>query len=68
MKVQYDFRKIAFGFASAEAERKHDPGLLIDGHIDFKSATDEALRGSRFLFLGYKGAGKSHIGARLLLT
>jgi hypothetical protein len=63
-----DFRNIAFGFASAEAERSRDPGLLVEGHIDFKAATEEALNGPRYLFLGYKGAGKSHIGERLQLS
>jgi len=64
----HDFRKIAFGFASAEAERSNDPGLLVEGHIDFKAASEEALHGSRYVFLGYKGAGKTHVGERLFLT
>jgi hypothetical protein len=63
----YDFRKIVFGYASAEAEVSHDPGLLTEGHIDFKAASEQALNGPRYIFLGYKGSGKSHIGERLLL-
>lgn len=62
-----DFRDIAFGYTSAEAERSNDPGLLVDGYIDFKSASEQAISGSRFLFLGYKGAGKSTIGEHLQL-
>lgn len=63
-----DFRKIAFGFASAETERSHDPGLLLDGYIDFKGAAEEARVGHKYLFLGYKGTGKSAIGQRIQLS
>jgi hypothetical protein len=62
------FKDIAFGYSSAEAERTNDPGLLLEGHIDFKAASDEALYGSKYLFLGYKGAGKSSIAERIALT
>ncbi|WP_229813977.1 hypothetical protein, partial [Novosphingobium colocasiae] len=61
------FKNIAFGYASAEAERSNDPGLLIDGYIDYKNASEQAISGSRFLFLGYKGAGKSTVGEHLQL-
>lgn len=61
------FKDIAFGYASAEAERSNDPGLLIDGYIDFKKASQQAIDGSKFLFLGHKGAGKSTIGEHLQL-
>jgi hypothetical protein len=50
-KLPLDFRNIAFGHSSAEAERTNDPGLLLEGHIDFKAASDEALHGNKFLFL-----------------
>ncbi|MBX5254853.1 hypothetical protein HJC03_31515 [Rhizobium sp. NLR4b] len=63
-----DFRKIAFGYISAEAERAKDPGLITEGYIDYKGVNDEALDGEKFLFLGYKGAGKSSLGERLQLT
>lgn len=62
-----NFKDIAFGYASAEAERSNDPGLLIDGYIDYKNASEQAINGSRFLFLGHKGAGKSTIGEHLQL-
>jgi hypothetical protein len=61
------FKNIAFGYASAEAERSNDPGLLIEGYIDYKDASAQAIDGSRFLFLGYKGAGKSTIGEHIQL-
>ncbi|MEE3499883.1 P-loop ATPase, Sll1717 family [Acidiphilium acidophilum] len=62
-----DFRDIAFGFSSAEAERTRDPGLLLEGYVDFKAVTEEALTGDRYLMLGYKGAGKSSIAERIEL-
>lgn len=63
-----DFRKIAFGFISAEHELANDPGLITEGYIDFKASAEEATDGKKFLFLGYKGAGKSSLGERLHLT
>ncbi|MES5099251.1 hypothetical protein ABUK73_13560 [Agrobacterium sp. BA1120] len=63
-----DFRKIAFGFISAEHERANDPGLITEGYVDFKASAEEATDGKKFLFLGYKGAGKSSLGERLHLT
>lgn len=62
-----NFKNIAFGYTSAEAERSNDPGLLLDGYIDFKGASEQAINGSRFLFLGYKGAGKSTLGEHMHL-
>ena len=63
-----DFAKIAFGYASAETERSRDPGLLLEGHIDLGAATEEAVNGPKYVFLGYKGAGKSSIAERIELT
>lgn len=63
-----DIRKIRFGFTSAEKEREQAPELLLNGYIDLKHAAEEARSGSKFLFLGYKGAGKSAIGERLQLS
>ncbi len=62
------YKNIAFGHASAEAERTEDPGLLIDGYVDYNDATNEALSGRKYLFLGHKGAGKSAIAERINLT
>lgn len=62
------FKNIAFGFSSAEKERQEAPNLLINGYVDYKAASDVAKSGEKFLFLGYKGAGKSSIGERLELT
>jgi len=63
----YDFKKIAFGFVSAEFERAKDPGLILEGQIDYKSSIEEALEGQKYLFLGYKGTGKSSLGEKINL-
>lgn len=62
------FKSIAFGHSSAEKERSEDPQLILNGYIDYKAASDVAKSGEKYLFLGYKGAGKSSIGERLELT
>lgn len=61
------FASIKFGFASAEAERAHAPDLLLQGYYDHQGVIKEAIEGSRFVFLGYKGSGKSAIGQKLAL-
>lgn len=63
-----DFKSIHFGFTSAQTERSEEPGLLLDGYIDLQQVTEHAKEGPKFLFLGYKGAGKSAVGERLSLT
>lgn len=64
----HSFTNIAFGHASAETERNQDPGLLLEGYVDSKAAIHHALEGHQYLFLGYKGAGKSAIAERIELT
>lgn len=56
-----------FGFAAAEEEGAHKPELLIAGYHDPEGLIAEALNGRRFIFLGYKGSGKSAIGEHLRL-
>ncbi|TZG36634.1 hypothetical protein [Agrobacterium sp. B1(2019)] len=63
-----DFKKIDFGEISAEAERERNPLLIESGFIDLNSAEQEAIEGRKFLFLGYKGSGKSSIGERIDLS
>lgn len=62
-----DFKDIKFGYASAEAEWANAPQLLLDGYYDAQGLTAAALGSQRFLFLGYKGSGKSAVGKRLQL-
>lgn len=56
-----------FGFAGAEEEGAYKPDLLLSGYHDPEGLIAEALDGRRFLFLGYKGSGKSAIGQHLRL-
>jgi hypothetical protein len=62
------FADIQFGFASAEKEGAEAPDLLLSGFLDDAHLTDTALWRSPFLFLGYKGSGKTALAehARLL--
>lgn len=61
------FSDFNFGLAAAEDERAQAPELLLDGYYEVGHHTEEAARGSKFLFLGYKGSGKSAIAERLYL-
>jgi hypothetical protein len=62
------FADIQFGFAAAEKEGAEAPSLLLEGFFDEMHLSDAALSGSPFLFLGYKGSGKTALAehARLL--
>lgn len=60
------FKKIDFGFADAR-EEADDPKLLMEGYYELPGLTSEATHGRKFLFLGYKGSGKSAIGQHLSL-
>lgn len=62
-----DLRAVHFGFASAEKESIQEPQLLLDGYYDASGLTDDALSGTSYLVLGYKGSGKSALGQRLRL-
>jgi hypothetical protein len=61
-------KNIVFGKASAERESAENPDLLTKGFLDPFHLAHEARDGSKFLFLGYKGSGKSAIGEHLKLT
>lgn len=63
-----EFSEIKFGEISGEAERELNPELIEKGFVDLGSIQEEALDGNKFLFLGYKGSGKSFIGERIDLT
>lgn len=61
------FKLINFGRASAESESTDCPNLLIKGYLDNNHYTEEAIMGNRFLFLGYKGSGKTALAEHLKL-
>jgi hypothetical protein len=61
-----DFKRIKFGFADAHTEGAEAPELLRDGFLD-EGLIDMALSDRKFLFLGYKGSGKTAIGERARL-
>ncbi|MXX87895.1 MAG: hypothetical protein F4213_12640 [Boseongicola sp. SB0677_bin_26] len=62
-----DFRDIAFGYASSEAEKSYEPDLLLSGYVDLQNASESIRNGLPFLVLGHKGSGKSAIAERLEL-
>jgi hypothetical protein len=65
--VKKRLKDLSFGFASADCEASHEPELLLSGFLDPFGLVDEAKCGRKFLFLGYKGSGKSALGEHLLL-
>jgi hypothetical protein len=66
--VEARFADIRFGYASAEKEGAEAPELLLSGFLDDEHLTETALSGSPFVFLGYKGSGKTALAehARLI--
>lgn len=63
--MEYDFRRINFGSADAHTEGEDYPELLREGFIDISDVVGKALDTSVFLFLGYKGSGKSSLSEHL---
>lgn len=61
------FNQIHFGLASAEDESARDPNLLVEGYWDMDNIANEAKIGHKFVFLGYKGSGKSSLAEHLKL-
>lgn len=66
--IDYDFRQINFGLSDAQTEGEDYPNLLSDGYVDILQVVDKAINTSVFLFLGYKGSGKSSLSEHLRLT
>jgi hypothetical protein len=65
--AQLKFCEIDFGRASAESESAQKPALLTKGFLDLHGVRGKVLVGPEFLFLGYKGSGKSAITEHLRL-
>lgn len=63
-----DFKAINFGKADAHTEGEVYPELLSKGYLNISSVADKALNGNVFLFLGYKGSGKSSLSEHLRLV
>lgn len=68
METILDFRTIQFGKADAKEEGCVCPDLLIKGYWDSTGVIKLALSGSTFLFLGYKGSGKTALSEHIRLT
>ena len=62
------FKSLRFGKTSAEKESIEWPDLLKQGYFDPHGLIRAAKQRGPFLFLGYKGSGKSAIGEHLRLT
>lgn len=62
-----DFREIEFGYADAQTEGAEAPELLLDGFLDTEGLVEAALSNRQFIFLGYKGSGKTALAERAKL-
>jgi hypothetical protein len=62
------FKTLRLGKTSAEKESMEWPDLLTKGYFDPYGFIQAAKQRGPFLFLGYKGSGKSAIGEHLRLT
>ncbi|MGW6481996.1 P-loop ATPase, Sll1717 family [Streptomyces sp. NPDC055059] len=67
MGMEQDFRRFNFGFADSITEYKEAPTLLRDGYYDLERIEERVVNSHEFILLGYKGSGKSAVGARLRL-
>lgn len=63
-----DFRSIEFGKADAKEEGSELPELLIKGYFDLDNLSTKAISKSTYLFLGYKGAGKTALSEHIRLS
>ncbi|MEU4148077.1 P-loop ATPase, Sll1717 family [Streptomyces parvulus] len=59
------FKQFDFGYADSGSEFSISPRLLRDGYYDLDGIEEKVIGSHEFLVLGYKGSGKSAIGARL---
>lgn len=66
--MEKDIRKINFGKSDAHTEGEDYPELLSKGYVDLYNVVYKAMHDCTFLFLGYKGSGKSSLSEHLRLT
>lgn len=62
-----NFKSITFGKADAHTEGEYYPELLSKGYLNISSVAEKAMEGNIFLYLGYKGSGKSSLSEHLRL-
>jgi hypothetical protein len=65
MVATSSFKQFDFGYADSASEFSIAPKLLRDGYYDLDEIESKVVDSHEFLLLGYKGSGKSAIGARL---
>ncbi|MER5537410.1 P-loop ATPase, Sll1717 family [Streptomyces mirabilis] len=65
MAASSGFKQFDFGYADSGSEFSISPRLLRDGYYDLDGIEGKVVDSHEFLLLGYKGSGKSAIGARL---
>ena len=66
--AKYDFTKINFGLSDAQSEGMDCPELLVNGYVNILQVIDKVNTPRFFLFLGYKGSGKSSLSEHLKLS
>ena len=66
--MDWDFRKIVLGKADAQEEGIECPNLLRQGYFDNGQVVNQVYDSAKFLFLGYKGSGKSALSEHLKLA
>ena len=64
----FDFRNIQLGKADAQEEGAEYPDLLLNGYYDNNNIVNQVYDTTKFLFLGYKGSGKSALSEHLKLS
>lgn len=65
--VRSGFPTINFGYTDAQTEGANEPALLTEGFLDEQGWIEDALGSRVFLFLGYKGAGKTAVAEHVKL-
>ena len=66
--MEFDFRNINLGKADAQEEGAEYPNLLRKGYYDNDNIVSQVYETTKFLFLGYKGSGKSALSEHLKLS
>ena len=62
-----NFRNISFGLSDAQSERMDNPTLLTEGYLNVAQVIETVNNPRYFLFMGYKGSGKSALSEHLKL-